>query len=84
MFVTDNTQVLHMLNTGRSKNKSCMAWIREMFWIAVKRNFYFKSVYVRSKDNVICDALSRWGESDARKRLLYSTSSDSLCCYDHL
>ena len=84
VFVTDNTQVMHMLNSGRSSNKLCMSWIREMFWLSVNRNFYFKSVYIPTKDNVICDALSRWGENDAKRRLLYVTSPDSLCCYNHL
>ena len=84
VFVTDNTQVMHMLNTGRSTNKKCMQWIREMFWLSVKLNFHIKSVYIPTKDNIICDSLSRWGESSARARLLDAVSPDSFCCYMHL
>ena len=80
-FVTDNTQVMHMLNTGRSSNSLCMTWVRELFWLAVTLNFYFRSVYINTKDNVICDALSRWGEKSARTKLLYATSDRSLCCH---
>ena len=29
--LTDNMQVLAMLNTGRSYNKTCMSWLREIF-----------------------------------------------------
>ena len=31
--ITDNMQVLAMLCTGRSSNKLCMAWLREIFWM---------------------------------------------------
>ena len=31
-IVTDNMQVLAMVNTGRSKNKLCTDWLRELFW----------------------------------------------------
>ena len=83
-FVTDNTQVLHMINSGRSSNQLCMGWIRQLFWLSVTHNFHPKSVYIRSEHNVICDALSRWGTKDQRDRLLYATSPDSLCCYNFL
>ena len=81
---TDNTQVLHTLNSGRSANRVCMGWVRKVFWVAVKQNFYYSSVYIPSRYNVICDALSRWCEVDARSRLLDATSPDSLCCYNDL
>lgn len=32
---TDNMQVFYMLKTGRSKNVSCMSWLREIFWICM-------------------------------------------------
>ena len=81
---TDNTQVLHTLNSGRSVNKVCMTWVRKVFWVAVTQNFEYYSVYIPSRFNVICDALSRWHEDDARARLLEVTSTDSLCCFDKM
>ena len=31
--VTDNTQAMYMVNTGRSSNKACMSLLREIFWL---------------------------------------------------
>ena len=73
-----------MLNTGRSSNGKCMTWIRELFWLAVQSNFYFKFVYINTNNNIICDCLSRWGEKGAREKLLYNTSDVSLCCHSFL
>ena len=32
VFITDNTQVMAALNSGRSKNKITMGWLRLIFW----------------------------------------------------
>ena len=37
-IITDNMQVLAMINTGRSCNKTCMTWLREIFWICFVNN----------------------------------------------
>ena len=58
-MVTDNTQVMSALNSGRSINTTTMGWLRQLFWLAVVHNFDICSVYLPSKDNVICDGLSR-------------------------
>ena len=57
--VTDNMQVLAMLNTGRSKNKLCMEWLREIFWICFIHNIEIYSTYIKSADNTLADQLSR-------------------------
>ena len=31
-IVTDNSQVMYMVNAGRSHNKRCMGWLIEIFW----------------------------------------------------
>ena len=59
VFVTDNTQVMAGLNSGRSRNKTSMGWLRAIFWASITHNFEVKSVYVNTKNNVICDSLSR-------------------------
>ena len=38
--VTDKMQVLAMINTGRSCNRTCMTWLREIFWTC--RKFYLQ------------------------------------------
>ena len=58
-IVTDNMQVLAMLNTGRSTNKTCMTWLREVFWTCFVNNMDVFATYVKSCDNVLADALSR-------------------------
>ena len=58
-FVTDNMQVLAMVNTGRSSNPTCMSWLREMFWLCFLMNIDIFATYIASNDNVLADALSR-------------------------
>ena len=58
-FITDNMQVLAMINTGRSANPTCMSWLREMFWLCFILNIDVFASYIPSADNVLADALSR-------------------------
>ena len=57
--VTDSTQVLYMINTGRSSNKCCMSWLREISWLCFVFNLDLFAVYINTKDNLFADALSR-------------------------
>ena len=56
---TDNMQVLAMLTTGRSCNKMCMAWLREIFWLCFLWNLDIFPSYIKSAENKLADALSR-------------------------
>ena len=80
--VTDNTQVLYAIRTGRSKNKHSMAMLRDIFWILADYNFYLEIVYINTKDNKICDSLSRLNEPEAVNTLVKLMSVESLCCYE--
>ena len=75
-------QVLAMVNTGRSKNKLCMDWLRELFWTCFIFNIELHATYIRSKDNVLADDLSRLpykGVVDrCSKNLVAYNMSDSL------
>ena len=44
-IVTDNMQVLAMVNTGRSKNKLCMSWLRELYWTCFIHNIELHATY---------------------------------------
>ena len=44
--ITDNMQVLHMINSGRSKNKLCMSWLREIFWLCFILNVELFATYI--------------------------------------
>ena len=57
--ITDNMQVLAMLCTDRSANKTCMAWLREIFWMCFIWNIDISPSYIKSADNVLADGLSR-------------------------
>ena len=59
-LITDNTQVMHMINTGRSASIQCMQWIRELFWLSFVYNFHVVATHIASVDNIIPDFLSRY------------------------
>ena len=82
--VTDNNQVMYMLNTGRSSNHCCMSWLREIFWLCFIFNVELYSVYIKSSDNVFADALSRADDSKMCSLVMNSVSSLNLCCHTML
>ena len=77
---TDNTQVLMMINTGRSSNLDCMCWLRELFWLSFLLNFHIVSSHILSVDNVIPDFLSRLFDPK-RRGSIPSNLTQGLCCY---
>ena len=77
---SDNTQVCHMLRTGRTKNVTGMSLLRELFWLCFVYNVHIRCVYIRSEDNVMADYISRL----AYKRVqLSSPVLYPLCCFRH-
>ena len=81
VFVTDNTQVMAGLNSGRSKNKLSMAWLRVIFWASITHNFEVKSVYINTKANVICDSLSRLDKFKNVARIRDADQAARMCCH---
>ena len=82
--VTDNNQVMYMLNTGRSSNRCCMSWLREIFWLFFIFNVDLYAVYIKSSDNVFADALSRANNNDMYALVMETVCNLNLCCYDVL
>ena len=68
-FKSDNTQVVTMINTGRSRSVYCMAWLRELFWLCFIYDLHITAEYIRTSDNIIPDFLSR--VTDPRVRSLH-------------
>jgi hypothetical protein len=81
VFVTDNTQVKATINSGRSKNKTTMAWQRLIFWASVQHNFKVQSVYINTKVNIICHSLSRLDEIKSIARIRDADRASVLCCH---
>ena len=81
VFVTDNTQVQAALNTGRSKNKTTMGWLRLIFWESIRHNFDVSSVYINTKDNTICDSLSRLSSFKNIARIRDADVAGKMCCH---
>lgn len=81
LIVTDNNTVKSALNTGRCKNKCIMKFMRQIFWMSIENNFSIASVYIKSEDNHICDALSRLNNKDNYLLLKSLDSGNQLCCH---
>ena len=79
--ITDNMQVLAMLNTGRSKNKLCMEWLREIFWLCFIHNIEIFATYIRSADNVLADQLSRLDYKNVPNACTRTLLENNMCCY---
>ena len=80
VLYTDNMQVYHMILSGRSINKTCMRWIRELFWTCVLNNIYIVPMYVPTADNIVADNLSRLEYTSTRSKLDKLLQSVDLCC----
>lgn len=56
---TDNTQVVSMIASGRSKNAQAVCLLRKLFWICVIYKIDLRAFYINTSDNVLADKLSR-------------------------
>lgn len=80
VMVTDSTTVRAALSTGSSRCPEIMYFVRRLFWLACEHNFELESVYIRSGDNIICDALSRLEEPASLSRLRKAGADKVMCC----
>lgn len=80
LFITDSATVQSALSTGRSKCKRIMILLRKLFWLSVKHNFEYKAIYIRSCDNVVCDALSRLDKPSSIDRIKRADCCSYMCC----
>lgn len=77
---SDNTQVVTMISSGRSKNTQAMSLLREIFWICAIYNIDLRATYINTKDNDFADRLSRL-PSDVRKMNPFGMPvSFKFCC----
>ena len=74
--MTDNTQVLFAVNSGRSKCDDSMKLLRRIFWLTVKFNCHLFASHVRGVDNIAADCLSRLCDMKSTELL----HVHDLCC----
>lgn len=82
--VTDNQQVFYMIRTGRSKNPTCMRWLKQIFWCCVEFDIDLLSEYIPTDKNVIADTLSRLDYPGVRTKIVSLLGNVELCCKDLL
>lgn len=71
--MSDNTQVVAGINTGRSDNMVAMNLLRRIFWLSVLYNCHLVGVHIPGRFNYTADALSRLVETGR-------TVPVGLCC----
>ena len=78
--ITDNMQVLAKINTGQTFNKTCMTWLRELFWICFVNNIDVFATYIKPEDNVLADTLYHAAYSDVTQKCINLLVDFSMCC----
>ena len=78
--ITDNMQVLAMLCTGRSANKTCMTWLKEIFWMCFIWNIDIHPSYIKSADNCLADALSCLPYKGVPSSCNFILGDLNMCC----
>jgi hypothetical protein len=73
---TDNMTTKYVINSGTSRNKQAMQWLRELFWLSATNNFQLTSRFIKGKDNVLSDRLSRLDEANTIDQTLAMVN----CC----
>ena len=61
-FHCDNQAIVASLNKQRARNPTIMTLLRPLVLHLMLTNVKFKVVYIKSKDNIIADAISRFQE----------------------
>ena len=84
LLFTDNTQVLYMLLNGKSCNKICMSWIREIFWICIIHNIELLPRYINTECNLVADTLSRLLYFSKVEEITSKLGGSGLCCLENL
>ena len=66
LFISDNQSIVYCINKQTSKDKIIMRLIRIIVLESLKYNFCFAAKHITSKQNAICDKLSRFQITEAK------------------
>ena len=67
-FFTDNENCMFAINQRKSRDPYILRCLREIIWFTAKFQILLRAKYVKSKDNTLPDALSRWHQSSEARR----------------
>ena len=67
-FYMDNENALVAINKGKTHDEFMLDCLREITWYTAKYEILLRAVYIRSKENILPDALSRWYKSSEARR----------------
>ena len=79
----DNQAIVAVINKHRARNPTIMILLRPLILFLMTNNIKFKAVYIKSKTNVIADAISRFQE-DAPLLQSYGMRPSPTPVPDHL
>ena len=54
---------MYTINNGKAKDAFMLTCLREIAWTSAQEQILLRAKFVRSKDNILPDALSRWYQS---------------------
>ena len=66
LFISDNLSIVFCINKQTSRDKLIMKLIRIIVLESLKHNFCFAAKHIASKQNAICDKLSRFQIAEAK------------------
>lgn len=80
LLFSDNTQVLSMISSGRSRNPIAMGLLRELFWCCSINKIDLRATYINTGDNVFADKLSRLPSDVCKINAFGLPLKFSVCC----
>lgn len=80
LLSSDNTQVVRMIISGRSRNPQAMCLLRELFWCCSFFRIDLRARYIATDDNIFADKLSRIPPHRYCKLKFGMPCKFSVCC----
>lgn len=89
----DNSATVHVINSGKSRDKLMLACMREIVFITALYQFEIRAIHIKGVDNRLPDCLSRWNSGScyrrqfkretSKKQLVRRLINTNLFCFSH-